>query len=62
MSAQSLRQRYAHLEQLGREWCRRNPDACPECKCRPGEGDSEQGTDHEVFCLRNPSSETEQAP
>lgn len=52
MTDKATRQRYAQLEELGREWDRRNPDACPDCKCRPGKGDSEQGTDHETFCSR----------
>lgn len=44
------REKMKRLEQIGKEWDARNPDACPRCKCRPGHGDAEDGSDHESFC------------
>ena len=44
------RERYRTLDAIGAEWDRRNPDACPDCKCRPGKGDAEDASDHETWC------------
>lgn len=46
------RAQYKALEQQGKDWDARNPDACPDCKGRPGKADyaDEGGGDHAPWC------------
>jgi hypothetical protein len=55
MSDAANRALYRELRERGRRWTEENPDHCPECFCRPGKGDSEEGTDHEKFCSHKES-------
>jgi len=51
MTDQRDRERYRELKQRQKDWEAANPDHCPECFCRPGKGDAEDGvSDHETFC------------
>ena len=42
----------AELRAMTDEWLRENPDHCPECFCRPGKGDADDGSDHERYCSK----------
>ena len=48
------RERYRQLKNIGEEWDRENPGACPECSGRPGEHDwkAEGGDEHAPWCQR----------
>lgn len=43
------------LKQRMDDWKDENPNHCPECFCRPGYGDADDGTDHEKFCSHKES-------
>lgn len=50
------RARYKLLTDIGEQWNALNPNHCPECYCRPGKGDAQDGSDHEVYCSQKGAS------